>query len=331
MIQQWNQYRNSGPSQPTTPQPNVPPTPRPNAQPPTRAPTVGPPTVQTYFYYKNKAHPGKCLDLASSNTANGNDIIIWSCTGNKNQQWRMDSEGYIRSAIDENKCLTPAVQSTADGIDIVIWTCIPNYSYQKWIHNSDGTLRASSNTNQCIDVENANSQSLQMYQCNGLDDKVWFKTPIGTSPTPRPTSTPAPTRRPSPPTRAPTSPPRSPSVCNTKSSRMACRKSDCCKWKKSNRKCVEAPCVRGCQSNKSQTNCTRDVNSCCTWKNGQCKPQRRCGNCKFKNVRKACIKDGCCDWIDGNGSTGQKCFNKDICIRGNLRVALRRRMERMRS
>ena len=47
---------------------------------------------------------GKCLDLPSADTTNGNGIILYQCNGGVGQQWWVDSNGYIRSAANPHKC-----------------------------------------------------------------------------------------------------------------------------------------------------------------------------------------------------------------------------------
>jgi len=32
---------------------------------------------------------GKCLDDPSSNTANGTQLVLWTCNGGTNQQWHL--------------------------------------------------------------------------------------------------------------------------------------------------------------------------------------------------------------------------------------------------
>ena len=58
----------------------------------------------TFYQFKNAKDPSKCLDLRSSSTTNGNRIILKECNGTPAQQWWVDSNWYIRSAVNTNKC-----------------------------------------------------------------------------------------------------------------------------------------------------------------------------------------------------------------------------------
>jgi hypothetical protein len=56
------------------------------------------------FFTSINFFAGKCLDLYRSDTTNGNFIILSECNGSAAQKWWLDSNGYIRSAVNTNKC-----------------------------------------------------------------------------------------------------------------------------------------------------------------------------------------------------------------------------------
>jgi len=299
---------------PTSPRPNSNPTPMPNSK---------PPTPISHIYFENKQHTGKCMDLAGSDTNNGNDVVLLSCNGGSNQKWRMDENGYIRSAIDDNKCIETRSRNVASGADIQIWDCVPNYSLQQWIHVfDDNTIRPKLATTQCIDVENVDEFSLQLWICNGVPDKVWIAKPT-TTPTMTPTMTNSPTiTKPTttkPPTRPSPRPTPLPSSCDLLTDSKQCRNTNCCRWNRKNKTCKNAPCGNGCKDNVIKVSCLRDSQACCVWKRNEdrCTTKRRCGNCVFRTTGRYCNNDGCCQWSDSI----KKCSNKNVCTNGR-RVAL---------
>lgn len=58
----------------------------------------------TFLEFENAESPNTCLDLRSSGTNNGNRIMLYECNGTPAQKWWVDSNYYIRSAINTNKC-----------------------------------------------------------------------------------------------------------------------------------------------------------------------------------------------------------------------------------
>mmetsp|Transcript_6381 Transcript_6381/g.8519 ORF Transcript_6381/g.8519 Transcript_6381/m.8519 type:complete len:552 (-) Transcript_6381:364-2019(-) len=131
------------------------------------------PTGGSLIELRSEEFPTKCFDLSSANTANGNVIHLWECNGTPAQHWLIDSEGYIRSALDLNKCVDPRGPSTELGTQIQIWDCVDNYQYQQWSYQSDGTIRPVLDNEKCIDIKNADFQGIHLWECNGSNDKKW--------------------------------------------------------------------------------------------------------------------------------------------------------------
>ena len=59
-----------------------------------------------------------CLDAAGS--GNGAAIQIYSCNGQTNQQWNVNSNGTI-TGVQSGRCLD--VWSTANGAQVQLWDC----------------------------------------------------------------------------------------------------------------------------------------------------------------------------------------------------------------
>ncbi|SCL35953.1 Ricin-type beta-trefoil lectin domain-containing protein [Micromonospora pallida] len=69
---------------------------------------------------------GKCLDVHSGGSADGNQIILWRCHGLGSQQWLSSADGTLRNP-QSGKCLTVA----PDGVIVHLWTCNGGAN-QKW-------------------------------------------------------------------------------------------------------------------------------------------------------------------------------------------------------
>jgi hypothetical protein len=69
---------------------------------------------------------GKCLDVHSGGSADGNQIILWRCHGLGSQQWLPSADGTLRNP-QSGKCLTVA----PDGVIVHLWTCNGGAN-QKW-------------------------------------------------------------------------------------------------------------------------------------------------------------------------------------------------------
>ncbi|MBE8518551.1 ricin-type beta-trefoil lectin domain protein [Amycolatopsis sp. H6(2020)] len=80
------------------------------------------------------AFGSKCLDASGQGTADGTPVIIWTCSGQANQQWNVNADGTI-TGVQSGRCLDATGQGTAAGTKLVLWSC-HGQANQKW------TLRA---------------------------------------------------------------------------------------------------------------------------------------------------------------------------------------------
>ncbi|MEZ5038700.1 MAG: RICIN domain-containing protein [Saprospiraceae bacterium] len=80
----------------------------------------GPLFKSIHFAY----NPNKCIDDYRSSTSNGNNIQTYTCTGNTNQLWYLNTEDRtIRSKLNINKCLDLDNSNTANGTNIQLLDC----------------------------------------------------------------------------------------------------------------------------------------------------------------------------------------------------------------
>ncbi|MFG3341148.1 polysaccharide deacetylase family protein [Glycomyces sp. NPDC048151] len=113
---------------------------------------------------------GKCIDVPSSNTANGTRVQLYTCHGNPNQQFASTAAQELRVL---GKCLeTPA---GSNGTQVQINACNGSAG-QKWTFGSDGTVRSVGYANMCLDVySSSDGAPVQLYSCWGGDNQKWTR------------------------------------------------------------------------------------------------------------------------------------------------------------
>jgi O-glycosyl hydrolase len=65
---------------------------------------------------------GKCLDANGQGTTNGTKVILWTCNGQANQQWKLNVNGTI-TGVQSGLCLDVSGAATANGSLVQLWTC----------------------------------------------------------------------------------------------------------------------------------------------------------------------------------------------------------------
>jgi glucosylceramidase len=114
---------------------------------------------------------GKCIDVASGNSADGTAVNLYDCNGTAAQQWSRPGDGTIRAL---GKCLDVTSGSTADGAKTQLWTCNGSGA-QQWTYTSGRDL-VNPQANKCLDVtgnNSANSTPLQIWTCTGAANQKW--------------------------------------------------------------------------------------------------------------------------------------------------------------
>ena len=71
-----------------------------------------------------------CLDASGQGTSAGTKVITWSCNGQANQQWNVNSDGTVTGA-QSGLCLDVTGASTANGALLELWSCNGG-SNQQW-------------------------------------------------------------------------------------------------------------------------------------------------------------------------------------------------------
>ncbi|MFJ6838568.1 lectin [Streptomyces sp. NPDC091209] len=112
-----------------------------------------------------------CADDASSSTADGTHVQIWSCNNTYAQDWIIAADGTIRTL---GKCLDADHSGTTNGTLIQLWTCNGSGA-QQWSAGANGSL-VNPQSKLCLDVPNSSTTTgtqLQLYTCNGSGAQNW--------------------------------------------------------------------------------------------------------------------------------------------------------------
>ncbi|MDX6517073.1 MAG: large repetitive protein, partial [Gaiellaceae bacterium] len=128
-----------------------------------------------------KSLAGKCIDDASSSTANGAKIEVYTCNGTAAQNWTMYPDGSLRTM---GKCLDITGNGRTNGTLLQLYTCSGGTN-QVWQYDVQGGLRNPA-SGLCLDDpqgSTVNGTQLQLYTCNGGAAQSWLqsltsKTPV---------------------------------------------------------------------------------------------------------------------------------------------------------
>lgn len=137
-------------------------------------------SAASWYTYEN-LNSGKCLAVPSDSTANGTELIQWTCTGNDDQVWTplavAGGDGNRIKLVNyhSGKCLAIGGSSTAAGANAIQWEC-NNNTDQIWIRDSALRLR-NLNSDLCLAVPNsstANGAKLVQWTCTTNTDQGWI-------------------------------------------------------------------------------------------------------------------------------------------------------------
>lgn len=123
----------------------------------------------------------RCIDVNGARSANGEDILQWTCHNNANQQWEQIStgDGYVQLKVQHSGlCLDVEGASSADGANVIQWSCKSSYNQQFLKeYMGDGFYRLRSRaTGKCIDVNaqgTNNGDSIIQWSCHDGWNQQW--------------------------------------------------------------------------------------------------------------------------------------------------------------
>lgn len=123
---------------------------------------------------------GKCVDVVGGSTANGAEIIQYTCGSAANQQWRLTDRGngYVNVvAVHSGKCLDVTSASTADGAAVIQYTCGSGTNQQWQVRTVGSSFQlVARHSGKCLDVPSsstANGTRLKQYTCNSGTNQLW--------------------------------------------------------------------------------------------------------------------------------------------------------------
>jgi lysophospholipase L1-like esterase len=114
-----------------------------------------------------------CLDVRSSNTADGTPVQLWGCDNTAAQSWTVvpGVGGSLRAL---GKCLDVSQSGTANGSKVQLWAC-NGTGAQRWLPGTGGAL-VNPESGRCLDDPNASTTQgtqLQIYDCNSSNAQQW--------------------------------------------------------------------------------------------------------------------------------------------------------------
>ncbi|MEU4231948.1 family 16 glycosylhydrolase [Nonomuraea sp. NPDC026600] len=117
---------------------------------------------------------GKCVDVASADTANGTAIQLYDCNSTAAQSWTWNSDGSVRAL---GKCMDVSGGSTANGAQVQLYDCNGSGA-QGWTYNSGTGQIVNPQANKCLDAtgaSSANGTRLQIWDCSGGANQRWTR------------------------------------------------------------------------------------------------------------------------------------------------------------
>lgn len=117
------------------------------------------------------AHQNMCIDR---DVASGK-AQLWSCLGNPNQTWALDSFGHVKTG---GVCLQIATGQVANMTPVSVASC-SDTANQKWRQGNFGSL-VNLASGRCLDVPEANfsnGNQLQVFDCIGTRNQSWVGPP----------------------------------------------------------------------------------------------------------------------------------------------------------
>ncbi len=124
-------------------------------------------------------HSGRCADVVNASTADGAELVQYTCGTGTNQRFTVVDfgGGYVQLlARHSGKCLDVASSSTADGAKVGQYTCHvgPNQQFQLQDVGGGYVRVVARHSGKCLDVSGAstaNSARIVQWACNGATNQ----------------------------------------------------------------------------------------------------------------------------------------------------------------
>ncbi|WP_439945903.1 ricin-type beta-trefoil lectin domain protein [Streptomyces sp. BBFR109] len=117
-----------------------------------------------YRPVRNQA-TGNCVDVDSSQSADGTAVLGWDCGGTRNQDWWYDTSRHtFHTALTQDRCLDVPGARYQAGAALIIWNC-SGAANQKFVRDG-ATIRPQAATGLCL-TQTAARQPLRLQNCDG--------------------------------------------------------------------------------------------------------------------------------------------------------------------
>jgi len=119
-----------------------------------------------------KGYGGKCVDDKGNSSANGAEVVIWSCSGSDQaQNWKHSGDEFVHNG----KCLNDKGDG-GSGSKVILYSCNGG-SNEKWTQLANGELRLQAHGNKlCLDdpaYSTRNGTQLIVYTCKDSANQKW--------------------------------------------------------------------------------------------------------------------------------------------------------------
>ena len=114
-----------------------------------------------------------CLDVVGAGTANKTLVDLYSCNGQANQVWTVQSSGRLLNPVS-GRCLDDPGGNTTNGTQLEIYDCNTG-SNQQWLAPTQGPI-TSGVSGKCLDDfggSSSNKTIADSYTCNGNTSQEW--------------------------------------------------------------------------------------------------------------------------------------------------------------
>ena len=141
--------------------------------------TADGPTSLGHMTIQLQADQGLCLDASGGALASGDQIILWTCHGEPNQDWILYSDGTIRPGTQHPLCMDAGEGPAASGDRVRLHACSAARKEQ-WDSYPDGTLRPRSDPNLCMNGWGGGLDSgdeIGLYPCSAAPNEVFIMLP----------------------------------------------------------------------------------------------------------------------------------------------------------
>jgi hypothetical protein len=139
-----------------------------------QAPPSGAPTGPVWLQLEQKDTQVPCLDDAGGKTATGNKVQMWTCEGDPQEQWTLESDGTVR--LDGKYCLDSAGGAGQNGTAVVLDPCTGATS-QIWTPEpGQNNALVQKSSGQCLTDpadQTGDGVGLQVWHCNQAGNQAW--------------------------------------------------------------------------------------------------------------------------------------------------------------